>query len=79
VHAALNPGGQAITVEFVPNEDRVTPAMPAMFSLVMLATTDSGDAYTLPEYEKMFRNAGFAKTTLQQIPDMPSQVLVSEK
>jgi len=27
----------------------------------------------------MFRSAGFAKTTLHQIPDMPSQVLVSEK
>jgi 2-polyprenyl-3-methyl-5-hydroxy-6-metoxy-1,4-benzoquinol methylase len=79
VHAALKPGGQAVTLEFIPNEDRVSPMMPAMFSLVMLATTDSGDAYTLAEYEKMFRNAGFAKTTLHQIPDMPSQVLVSEK
>ena len=79
VHAALKPGGQAITAEFVPNDDRVSPVMPAMFSLVMLATTDAGDAYTLPEYEKMFRNAGFAKTTLHQVPDMPSQVLVSEK
>jgi 2-polyprenyl-3-methyl-5-hydroxy-6-metoxy-1,4-benzoquinol methylase len=79
VHAALKPGGQAITVEFVPNDDRISPVMPAMFSLVMLATTDAGDAYTLPEYERMFRNAGFAKTTLHQIPDMPSQVLVSEE
>jgi 2-polyprenyl-3-methyl-5-hydroxy-6-metoxy-1,4-benzoquinol methylase len=79
VHAALKPGAQAITVEFVPNDDRVSPVMPAMFSLVMLATTDAGDAYTMAEYEKMFRNAGFAKTTLHQIPDMPSQVLVSEK
>jgi 2-polyprenyl-3-methyl-5-hydroxy-6-metoxy-1,4-benzoquinol methylase len=79
VHAALKPGGQAVTLEFIPNEDRVSPMMPAMFSLVMLATTDSGDAYTLAEYEKMFRNTGFAKTTLHQIPDMPSQVLVSEK
>jgi 2-polyprenyl-3-methyl-5-hydroxy-6-metoxy-1,4-benzoquinol methylase len=79
VHDALKPGGQAITVEFVPNEDRVSPAMPAMFSLVMLAATDAGDAYTLAEYEKMFRNARFTKTTLHQIPDSPSQVLVSQK
>jgi ubiquinone/menaquinone biosynthesis C-methylase UbiE len=79
VHAALKPGGQAITLEFVPNDDRVSPMMPAMFSLVMLATTDSGDAYTFAEYEKMFRNAGFAKTNLHQIPDMPQQVLVSAK
>ena len=79
VHTALKPGGQAITLEFVPNDDRISPMTPAMFSLVMLATTDSGDAHTFAEYEKMFCNAGFAKTTLHQIPDMPQQVLVSEK
>jgi 2-polyprenyl-3-methyl-5-hydroxy-6-metoxy-1,4-benzoquinol methylase len=79
MHAALKPGGQAITLEFVPNEDRISPRTPAMFSLVMLGSTDSGDAYTLKEYEKMFGNAGFSKTTMQQIPDMPQQVLVSEK
>jgi len=79
VHAALKPGGKAITLEFVPNEDRVTPPTAAAFSLIMLANTDSGDAYTLAEYEKMFRNAGFAKTTLHPVPDMPQQVLVSEK
>jgi ubiquinone/menaquinone biosynthesis C-methylase UbiE len=79
VHAALKPGGKAITLEFVPNEDRVTPPTAAAFSLIMLANTDSGDAYTLAEYEKMFRNAGFAKTTLHPVPEMPQQVLVSEK
>ena len=79
VHAALKPGGKAITLEFVPNEDRVSPPMAAAFSLVMLADTDAGDAYTFNEYEKMFRNAGFAKTTLHPIPDMPQQVLVSER
>jgi cyclopropane fatty-acyl-phospholipid synthase-like methyltransferase len=79
VHAALKPGGQTITLEFVPNDDRFSPPTPAMFSLVMLATTDSGDAYTFAEYEKMFHNAGFTKTTMHQIPDMPQQVLISEK
>ena len=79
VHAALKPGGQAITLEFVPNEDRVTPPMAAAFSLIMLAGTDAGDAYTFSQYEKMFGNAGFAKTTLHPVPDMPQQVLLSEK
>jgi SAM-dependent methyltransferase len=79
VHAALKPGGQAITVDFVPNEDRVSPPTAASFSLVMLAATDAGDAYTLSEYEKMFGIAGFAKTTLHQPPEMPQQILVSEK
>lgn len=79
VHAALKPGGRAITLEFVPNEDRVTPPMAAGFSLIMLAATDSGDAYTFSEYEKMFAKAGFRKTTLHPVPDMPQQALVSEK
>jgi 2-polyprenyl-3-methyl-5-hydroxy-6-metoxy-1,4-benzoquinol methylase len=79
VHAALKPGGKAVTLEFVPNEDRVSPPTAAAFSLLMLANTDTGDAYTFSEYEKMFRNAGFAKSTLHQVPDMPQQVVVSEK
>jgi len=79
VHAALKPGGKAITLEFVPNEDRVSPPTAAGFSLIMLASTDAGQAYTLSEYQKMFGNAGFAKTALHQVPDMPQQVLVSEK
>lgn len=79
VHTALKPGGKAITLEFVPNEDRVTPPMAAAFSLVMLADTDAGDAYTFAQYEKMFRNAGFAKSTLHPVPEMPQQVLVCEK
>ena len=78
-HAALKPDGQAITLEFVPNEDRVSPPITAAFALKMLVATDSGDAYTFSEYEKMFRNTGFAKTTLHPVPDMPQQVLVSEK
>jgi ubiquinone/menaquinone biosynthesis C-methylase UbiE len=79
VHAALKPGGKAITLEFVPNEDRVSPPTTASFSLIMLANTDTGDAYTFSEYEKMFRNAGFAKSTLHPVPEMPQQVVVSEK
>jgi ubiquinone/menaquinone biosynthesis C-methylase UbiE len=79
VHASLKPGGKAITLEFVPNEDRITPPMAAAFSLIMLSATDSGDAYTFSQYEKMFRNAGFAKTTQHIVPDSPQQVLLSEK
>lgn len=79
VHAALKPGGKAITLEFIPNEDRVSPPVAAAFSLNMLVGTEAGDAYTFSEYRKMFANSGFAKTELQQVPDMPQRVLVSEK
>jgi precorrin-6B methylase 2 len=78
VHTALKPGGKAITLEFIPNEDRVSPPTAARFAMIMLASTDSGDAYTFSEYEKMFRNAGFGRTTLHPVPGMPQQVLISE-
>lgn len=79
VHAALKPGGKALTLEFVPNEDRVSPQIPAAFGVVMLANTDAGDVYTFAEYERMARNAGFAKSTLHAVPDMPQSVVASEK
>jgi SAM-dependent methyltransferase len=79
VHAALKPGGKAVTLEFVPNEDRVTPPATAGFSWNMLVGTDAGDAYTFSEYEKMFANAGFTKTTFHPMTGMPQQVLISGK
>ena len=47
VHGALRPGGRAVILEFVPNEDRVSPPLPASFSLIMLAGTPAGDAYAV--------------------------------
>ncbi|HEY2158828.1 MAG TPA: class I SAM-dependent methyltransferase, partial [Isosphaeraceae bacterium] len=45
-YAALAPGGRALTLDFIPEPDRVTPPSTANFALVMLATTALGDAYT---------------------------------
>jgi 2-polyprenyl-3-methyl-5-hydroxy-6-metoxy-1,4-benzoquinol methylase len=78
-YAAMKPGGRALTVEFVPNEDRVSPPMAACFSTVMLANTDAGDAYTFVEYEKMFRAAGFKNCSLHQVPDLPQRIVQAEK
>jgi SAM-dependent methyltransferase len=79
VAAALKPGGRAITFEFVPNEDRVSPPVTAAFSMVMLGTTESGDAYTFSEYDRMFRNSGFGRSELHQLPPTPQQVIISQK
>jgi predicted nicotinamide N-methyase len=79
VHQALRPGGSAATLEFVPNEDRVSPPSEAAFSLLMLVGTDAGDAYTFTEYQEMFRAAGFLETTLHPIPGTPQELLISQK
>jgi len=70
VRSALRPGGCVAIVEFVPNPDRVTPPEAASFSLVMLATTAAGDAYTFEEFDKMLSQAGFKPA--QQHPLPPS-------
>jgi SAM-dependent methyltransferase len=78
VHAALKPGGKAVTLEFCPNEDRVTPLSPARFAITMLQSTTHGDAYTFGELDAMFRNAGFASSECQILPSEQS-VIVSLK
>jgi hypothetical protein len=64
VQASLVPGGRVAIIEFVPNPDRVTPPMPAAFSMMMLATTPDGDAYTFAEIEEMSKNAGFVQVEM---------------
>ena len=79
VHGALAPGGRAVALEFVPNEDRISPPNSAMFSLVMLASTASGDAYTFSDLDRMFRHAGFARSEFHQLPPTFQQVVIAHK
>jgi 2-polyprenyl-3-methyl-5-hydroxy-6-metoxy-1,4-benzoquinol methylase len=78
-HAALAPGGRALTLDFIPEPDRVTPPATATFALTMLATTASGDAYTFAEYRDIFAKAGFARSEFHALPPTTQQVVVSFK
>jgi predicted nicotinamide N-methyase len=75
--AALAADGRAVTLEFVPEPDRVTPPPTAAFALTMLATTARGDAYTFAEYERVFRDAGFARSEFHPLPPTTQQAVVS--
>lgn len=74
VHDALAEGGRALTLEFIPDDERVTPTMMASFALTMLGSTAAGDAYTFAEYEQMFAHAGFTKNEMHELP--PTQRLI---
>jgi 2-polyprenyl-3-methyl-5-hydroxy-6-metoxy-1,4-benzoquinol methylase len=78
-HRALAPGGRAITLEFIPNADRVTPPSTAVFALTMLATTARGDAYTFAEYDRIFARAGFSRSEFHALPPTTQQAVVSYK
>lgn len=79
VHASLAPGGRVVLVEFIPNDDRVTPPEAATFGLIMLATTSHGDAWTFAEYERVLRASGFSNATLHEMPPSPSRLVIAAR
>ena len=77
--ANLRSGGQVAIVEFVPNEDRVSPPAPAGFALTMLGHTPHGDAYTEAEYRRMLGSSGFKDVTLRPLAPMPETLVLGTK
>lgn len=79
IHESLEPGGSVVILEFIPNEDRVSPTVPASFSLMMLANTPSGDAYTYSEYQQLLKEAGFQKIELHDLNPTFFRVVLATK
>ena len=75
VRGSMKPGGIAATLEFVPNDDRVSPPMPAAFAMTMLGTTVAGDAYTFRELADMHKQAGYAEVTCHPVPMSPHTIV----
>ena len=59
---ALRSGGRVATLEFVPNEDPVSPPMPAAFAMTMLTS--------------MYGQAGFGSVTAHPIPMSPHTIVM---
>ena len=79
INNSLKEDGKVLTLEFIPNDDRVSPPMEAMFSLVMLAGTPAGDAFTFAELRKMFENAGFSNNQHIPLTPLPHHLIISAK
>ncbi len=79
VYASLKPGGRAAILEFIPDEDRISPPVPAQFSLMMLATTPGGDAYTFSQYEEILRDVGFVHSELHPVPPTYFRAVIAVK
>ena len=78
LRASMAPNGRVITLEFVPNDDRISPAS-ADFALIMLVTTPEGDAYTFKEWDSMFQNAGFGRSELHAVPNSKEHIIVTHQ
>ncbi|HZY98901.1 MAG TPA: class I SAM-dependent methyltransferase [Candidatus Baltobacteraceae bacterium] len=79
VAAALKPQGQVVIVEFVPNEDRITPPIAARFAFTMLTNTQEGDAYTRAELERMLAAAGFEESEERPLLPTPQTAIAARK
>ena len=75
---AMAPGGMVVTLESLIHEDRVTPADPARFSLVMLATTEAGDAFTGSVMEQLYRDSGFASRGQEELEEFGASACFGE-
>jgi hypothetical protein len=77
VRAALAPKGRIAIVDWVPDESRVTPPLPAVFAVSMLTATKGGDAYPFSVYQEMLGGAGFQHATLHGLPPTLQQVVTA--
>ena len=78
IHKALAPNGRAVVVAPAPNDDRISPRMPALFALMMLGNTD-GDAYTVAENQAMLSSAGFSKCEVHLLSPTSFTAFVATK
>ncbi|MGG7576446.1 SAM-dependent methyltransferase [Rhizobium sp. Nf11,1] len=78
ITASLAEDGRIVAVDFVPNEDGVSPPFPAAFSWEMLASTPAGQAYKQSELTEMAKLAGLARVTVKSMPPTPASVILFE-
>lgn len=79
INASLASGGRVAVLEFVPNEDRVSPPIPAAFAMMMLGSTPSGDAYTFKDLRSMLAEAGFRDAAQHALPMSPEMLVTATK
>ena len=72
--ANLNPRGRLIVKDHILDDSRAEPAVGAIFSLLMLLTTDGGRCYSFAEIEAWMKQAGLNR--VEQI-DLPAPLTSS--
>lgn len=76
--AALNPNGRLVVLDFVIDDDRVSPPAEAGFAIHLFAT-GSCDVYTFNEYRGMLRAAGLRGITRGKPGPYSSWMIVSSR
>jgi cyclopropane fatty-acyl-phospholipid synthase-like methyltransferase len=78
--ANLNPNGRIVIKDHILDESRAVPPVGAIFSLLMLLTTDGGRCYSFGEIKSWLEGAGLSQ--VQQInppPPLNSSLVIGTK
>jgi hypothetical protein len=77
---ALEPGGRMIIKDHILDASRANPPVGAVFSLLMLLTTDSGRCYSFGEIAGWLRGAGLKQIKKIDLPEpLTSSLIIAEK
>ena len=74
--ANLNPGGRLIIKDHILGASRAAPGVGAVFSLLMLLTTDGGRCYSFVEIETWLKKAGLHRVEQIDLPPPLTSSLV---
>jgi SAM-dependent methyltransferase len=78
--SGLNPSGRIVIKDHILDDSRAAPAVGAIFSLLMLLTTDGGRCYSFTEIAAWLKNAGLQQ--VQQIdfpPPLTSSLVIGQR
>ena len=72
----LKPGGQIVIKDHILDDSRTTPPIGAIFSLLMLLTTESGRCYSFNEIKSWMEQAGLSQVRQIDLPPPLTSSLV---
>jgi len=73
LYSATAPGGVLVLVDMIPDEKREQERFALTFALTMLIWTQEGDTYTLSQYQRMLRAAGYHDIELRNLSGPAAQ------
>jgi hypothetical protein len=78
--ANLNPRGRIVIKDHILDESRAAPPVGAIFSLLMLLTTDGGRCYSFDEIKDWMESAGLSQVQrIDPLPPLNSSLVIGTK
>ena len=77
IRSILTNEGRVVALQWIPEDDRLSPSNAPSLALSLLAQTPQGDVYTYRELTEMFRRAGFARTEMRELGPSLQRVVIA--